>query len=76
VNGPADNDSDSLSDIQIEMVRGNMQRMSDAQLASAYEIYRTACRMETGRAPKRAKLQYFGEAWREQRRRDKLKPAE
>jgi hypothetical protein len=74
VNGPAHQDADSLIDIQLEMVRNNMRRMSNQQLERCYAIYLRACAMQDGKAPKRSALQYFGEAWKEQRRCDSLRP--
>jgi hypothetical protein len=76
MNGPANNEMDSLDDTQVEMVRGNMQRLTDAELIRSYGIYLRGCEMKNGRAPKRTMLQFFGEAWRELRRRDRLKPEE
>ncbi len=62
-------DPDRLDEAQLEDLRREFARMSDAALARTYEIYRVACGLRKNGIPRLATMQHFWEVWEECRRR-------
>jgi hypothetical protein len=65
-------DSDRLDEVQLEDFRRELGSMSDAALATKYELYRMACGWREGGVPREPTMQRFWEVWEECRRRLEL----
>jgi hypothetical protein len=57
-------DYDRLDEAQLDELRRELARMSDAALATAYEFYRTACGLRADGIPRPATMQRFLQVWK------------